>query len=261
MLKTRRGLFKYIIFTILTGGIYHLYLVHAAHKETNKTCRGDGHKTRGLVAWFFLGLLLPGFYWTFIWPYGVINRWAGFMRRRGLKPRVTGGSYLAWLIFGSLLAGIGALVAQYKFLHIWNDVNKIHNEELRQPTAIGNNQDGTLTSTESADGSTTLPPAQITQQPLPEGALKEDNNPLLWILIFVLLGGIADLILVNRLVKDTQKTCDKTGINQNRFAWSFFFVMTSQILMTIVGLAVYIYYLLINSLYMGEIISYFALVH
>jgi hypothetical protein len=40
--------------------------------------------------------------------------------------------YLLWLILGSFI-GIGPLIAQYLFLHTWNDVNEIHNKELAHP--------------------------------------------------------------------------------------------------------------------------------
>jgi hypothetical protein len=242
MLKTKRGIFKFMVFTILTSGIYYLYLIHAAHNETNKTCHGDGKKTRGLIGWFFLGILLPGIYWLFIWPCGVVNRWAEFIRRRGLKPRVTGGSFLAWLIFGSLLAGIGLIVAFYKFLHIWNDVNRIYNEESQQ-TATANKVDASSTAIKSqiSAGSSTnavaLTTRPITQEQLSAGALKDDNKPILWILLSIVTNGISELFLVHFLVKDAQKTGEKTGINQKRFAWSFFFVMAFYFLIAIFELA------------------------
>ena len=52
--KDNRGLFKYIVFTILTLGIYALYYIHAVHKELNFTCHEDGKKTRGLLGFILL---------------------------------------------------------------------------------------------------------------------------------------------------------------------------------------------------------------
>jgi len=47
--KTNRGLLKYLVFSLLTLGIYGLYIIHAAAKETDETCKEDGKNTKGLL--------------------------------------------------------------------------------------------------------------------------------------------------------------------------------------------------------------------
>ena len=50
------------------------------------------------------------------------------VRSAGQTPRLTGGGWLLWTIFGSLLFGIGPLVALVKEIHLWNDANKVYNQ-------------------------------------------------------------------------------------------------------------------------------------
>lgn len=127
-LKTNRGLLKYLIFGFLTLGIYGMYIIHAAAKETDETCKEDGKNTKGLLLYILFSILTLGIY-GLVWSYNIIERWGKFIRVRGQSPRVSGGTYILWLIVGSMI-GIGPLVAQYLFLHTWNDVNELHNKGL-----------------------------------------------------------------------------------------------------------------------------------
>ena len=130
--KTNRGLLKYLIFSFLTIGIYGLYIIHAAAKETDEACKEDGKNTKGLLLYILFSIITLGIY-ALIWSYNIVERWAKFIRNRNQTPRLNGGGmYIIWLILGSFI-GIGPLVAQYLFLHTWNDVNEIHNKELTHP--------------------------------------------------------------------------------------------------------------------------------
>lgn len=134
-LKTNRGLLKYLIFNFLTLGIYGMYIIHAAAKETDEACKEDGKNTKGLLLYILFSIITLGIY-AFIWSYNIVERWAAFIRKRNQTPRLNGGGmYLLWLIVGSMI-GIGPLVAQYLFLHTWNDVNEIHNKEHGGAAAV-----------------------------------------------------------------------------------------------------------------------------
>jgi len=127
-LKTNRGLVKYFFFNLFTFGIYGMYIIHAASVETNETCRDDGKRTRGFFLYLLLTILTIGIY-HWVWYYSVIERWGKYIRKHNQTPRVSGGTFLLWQIIGAFLAGIGVFIAQYLFLHCWNDVNEIYNQE------------------------------------------------------------------------------------------------------------------------------------
>jgi hypothetical protein len=57
-----RGLASYIIFGILTLGIYQLYWYYNLAKDVNLICAGDLKKTGGLAKQIFFGILTLGIY-------------------------------------------------------------------------------------------------------------------------------------------------------------------------------------------------------
>lgn len=127
-LKTNRGLIKYLIFSALTLGIYAFYFIHAVSREVNCVCEGDGKKTRGFFLYMLFTALTFGIYY-FVWGYSVCNRMDERIRRTGKISNVTGGSWFMWTVFGTLLFGVGPLVAEYKLIHGLNEINGIYNRE------------------------------------------------------------------------------------------------------------------------------------
>lgn len=126
-LKTNRGLFKFIIFSILTIGIYSLYFIHAVAHDVNTACEGkDTRHTMGLLAYFFLNIITFGIF-GLIWNVTVCNRMHDRIENAGEKSEVSGLSWFLWNYLGALLFGIGILVAQYKLIHALNHVNSVYN--------------------------------------------------------------------------------------------------------------------------------------
>lgn len=130
-LKTNRGLLKYIVFSILTLGIYDLVLIHRAAEETNITCAEDGKKSTGLILFILFSILTIGIY-SFIWYYNMIERWGKYMRKHNQTPSLSGSTYLLWLIVGAFLVGIGILIATHMYLKAWNETNEVYNQ-LKAP--------------------------------------------------------------------------------------------------------------------------------
>ena len=125
-LATNRGVFIYIVFTALTLGIYPLYYIHRVSVELNETCDADHKKTAGLLAYILLTILTFGIY-AIVWQCLAVDRMAKYCERYGLKPRLTVVCYLLWNLFGSMLFGLGPVIAMYKSLHMHNDINYDHN--------------------------------------------------------------------------------------------------------------------------------------
>ena len=126
-LKTSRGLLSYFLLSAITFGIYPLYYMHRVSVELNETCSEDGKTTRGLIATLLLTLITFGIY-PIIWWYSAAERMNNYgIRNNVSKVTISGGSYLLWNIFGSLLFGIGPFVALYKFIHSHNAVNMHYN--------------------------------------------------------------------------------------------------------------------------------------
>ena len=127
-LKTNRGLFKTILLTIVTLGIYQLYLRHAWAKETNIACNGDGKKTTGLLLLCLFGILTLGIY-VIVWHWKFANRTEAFLKANGKSARISGLGWFLWSWLGAMIV-VGPLIALYRLIHQANDVNEIYNAQL-----------------------------------------------------------------------------------------------------------------------------------
>lgn len=109
-LQTDRSLGMYILLTIVTCGIYGYYFIYKMAKDVNTACEGDGKSTSGLAAFILLSIVTCGIY-AWVWYYNLGNRLQSNAPRYGLNFTENGTSVLMWLIFGSLLCGIGQFIA------------------------------------------------------------------------------------------------------------------------------------------------------
>jgi len=121
-LKFNRSLLKYILFTILTLGIYAIYFQHVIARDMNFMCRGDGKRTRGVIAYVIFSLLTFGIY-SIVWLYNVGNRINVNSARYGYPIKENGTTLLLWEILGALLFGIGPFVAMHLLIKGYNHLS------------------------------------------------------------------------------------------------------------------------------------------
>ena len=122
-LKTSRGLIKFILLTFITCSIYPFFFIHSLAKDLNLVCQEDGRKTAGLIKLFLLSFITCGIY-GIIWWYSSANRIADYGKRHSVNVKTSGMSWLLWNILGSLLCGLGPLIAMHNYLHSMNDICK-----------------------------------------------------------------------------------------------------------------------------------------
>ena len=79
-------------------------------RDVNVACQGDGDNTGGLVAFILLSAVTCGIY-AIYWYYKLGNRLAANAGRYGLSFQENGTTVLMWMLFGSLLCGIGSFIA------------------------------------------------------------------------------------------------------------------------------------------------------
>lgn len=109
-LTDNRGLFSYIILSIITLGIYRYYFVWKMAHDVNIACADDGDQTGGLVQYILLSFITCGFY-DWYWQYKLANRLASNAPRYGMNFQENGTTVIMWCLFGSLICGIGPFVA------------------------------------------------------------------------------------------------------------------------------------------------------
>lgn len=108
-LKTDRSLLMYFLLTLVTCGIYSWYFYYKIAADVNVACRGDGKVTPGLIQFVLLSLVTCGIY-SWIWHYNLGNRLAENAPRYNMSFSENGTSVLMWMLFGSLLCGIGPFI-------------------------------------------------------------------------------------------------------------------------------------------------------
>lgn len=129
-LKDDRGLFSYILLSLITCGIYSYYFIYKMAADVNVACEGDGEQTSGLIIFILLSIVTCGIY-AWFWYYKLGNRLCSNAPRYGLTFQENGTTVIMWLIFGSFLCGIGYFVAMNILIkntnRICNAYNRMYN--------------------------------------------------------------------------------------------------------------------------------------
>lgn len=125
-LKTDRSLLKYILFSIITCGIYNYIFYYEIAKDINKICWDDGKKTTGLVGYIVFTIITCGIY-SFVWHYKFAERLADNAPSYGVNIREGGSTVLLWMIVGAFLCGIGPFVAIHTQIKNLNAMAKAYN--------------------------------------------------------------------------------------------------------------------------------------
>lgn len=119
-LKTNRGLLKFILLSILTGGIYGFAVMSDVSMDINIIAgRYDGRRTMSycLVAfvfsWLTLGIV------PLVWSHRLSGRIGAELTRRGIAYRFGSGTFWGWGFFGSLIL-VGPFIYAYKLLKSMN---------------------------------------------------------------------------------------------------------------------------------------------
>lgn len=125
-IMTNRGLLKYILFTILTLGIYGYYFVYMMAQDMNTMCADDDQKTGGLIAFILLNIVTLGIYGIYWW-YRIANRVYLNAPRYGIAVAEKGSSFLLWYLLGLLTLGIASLVGFHAVIRNVNSLAAAYN--------------------------------------------------------------------------------------------------------------------------------------
>lgn len=123
---TNRGLLKYILFTVLTLGIYGYYFVYKMAQDMNTMCEDDDQKTGGLIAFILLSIVTLGIYGIYWW-YKIANRVYLNAPRYSIAVAEKGSSFLLWYLLGFLSFGIFSLVGYHIVIRNVNSLAAAYN--------------------------------------------------------------------------------------------------------------------------------------
>lgn len=123
--RTDRGFWRTFFLSIVTLGIYPLYMVSVVAQTTNVACRKDGERTWGVLPFILLSIVTLGIF-PLVWHCKVIARWSRYCEANGEQSVVTRKFYLGWSTFG-LLTVVGPFIALARVLRGYAQIGAIFN--------------------------------------------------------------------------------------------------------------------------------------
>lgn len=124
--KENRNIIRYLIFSLLTYGIYGMFFHSRLAKDMNVMCAGDGKKTRGFWLFSLFSLLTLGIY-SFVWIHKLGNRMFDYCMRNGIPCAVNGKQLLTLSLLGIFLCNLPTLYALHLTFSTMNVMAYYHN--------------------------------------------------------------------------------------------------------------------------------------
>ena len=129
-IKENRSLLLYLVFSVLTLGIYAIWHQYALVRDINVMLKADGKQTPQIWWYALLGLLTLTVY-PLVWYYRLGKRLQRGLLGCGASASVSGGGLLL-LHFVSRHIPLLGFALQYKLIHATNDLAECYNRFLRE---------------------------------------------------------------------------------------------------------------------------------
>ena len=123
---TNRTFWRTVLLTVVTVGIYPIYLVENIAADTNISCSRDGKRTWGAFPVFTLGVLTLGIF-PIIWHCQTICRYRDYCEKNNEECRISVKFYLMWTLLGALTV-VGPLIAIARFISAYTQSCRIFNK-------------------------------------------------------------------------------------------------------------------------------------
>ena len=130
MLRTNRGLLKYVLLSLITFGIYGIVVKTHISMEIDTVAAPRDHKStlNYLLVVLILGPITCGIF-PLIWYHNLSNRIGDELKPRNLGYEFGAGDFWGWGVLGSLIL-IGPFVYLHKLLTSMNLINESYNASL-----------------------------------------------------------------------------------------------------------------------------------
>ena len=130
MLRTNRGLLKYVLLSIITFGIYGIVVKTHISMEIDTVASPRDHKStlNYLLVVLLLGPITCGIF-PLIWYHNLSNRIGDELKARNLGYEFGAGDFWGWGVLGCLIL-IGPFVYLHKLLTSMNMINESYNASL-----------------------------------------------------------------------------------------------------------------------------------
>ncbi|MCM1298419.1 MAG: DUF4234 domain-containing protein [Firmicutes bacterium] len=119
-LKTNKALWKYILFNLLTFGIYSLVVMSSVSDDINIIAsRYDGRKTMHYCLLFFIIAPLTLGIGGIVWYHRISSRIGGELQRRYIPYSFSAVDYWLWCVLGCLIL-VGPFIYMHKMFKATN---------------------------------------------------------------------------------------------------------------------------------------------
>ena len=126
-MKTNRSLWRYILFNIITLGIYSLVFYSSISDDVNRICsRYDGKKTMHYCLLFFLVAPVTLGIGGVVWYHRLSGRIGAELTRRGVAYTFGAGDFWLWNVLGSFIV-VGPFVYLHKLATAMNKLAESYN--------------------------------------------------------------------------------------------------------------------------------------
>ena len=127
-LRTKRGLLKYILLSMITFGIYGLVVLSHVSEDINTIAeKYDGkHTMHYLITHLLLGPVTLGIY-PLVWTCQLCSRIDKELRRRNIPYSFSAATFWGWGFFGTLII-VGPFIFGHKFFKAMNALAADYNE-------------------------------------------------------------------------------------------------------------------------------------
>lgn len=133
MIKENRRLWKLVLLTIPTFGIYNIIFWFQFTRDLNEMNREDKRIKNYILVWC-LSILTLGIY-RWVWLFYLEDRLQVTGERMGLRIKPGPGTVLSWKLFGSFIL-IGPLVADYYIIRNMNRLAREYNTNILKKTKV-----------------------------------------------------------------------------------------------------------------------------
>ena len=133
MIQENRRLWKLVLFSIATLGIYNIYFWYKFTSDLNQINPID-KKIKNYILVCFLSIITLGIY-RWVWFFYLADRIQVTGKRMRMKIQPGPGVTLTWRLFGTFIL-IGPLVSDFLVIHNMNKLAKNYNHNFKKHTQV-----------------------------------------------------------------------------------------------------------------------------
>lgn len=137
MIKEKRRLWKLLLFTIPTFGIYNIVFWFQLTKDLNQM-NTEEKPIKNYILVIFLSIITLGIY-RWVWFFYLADRIQTTGQDMGLKIHPGPGTTLTLKLFGTFIL-IGPLIANFIVIHNMNKLAREYNQNFKKNTTVIENK-------------------------------------------------------------------------------------------------------------------------